>query len=126
MARFERNEKDKLLYHIGDMVMGMHSGIGANFFVAGKIIGTKQPASVFESNSYEVELIDELITAGEMVKGTTLSLNEKEIAMFDKERCLKAIEHWRNDLRLRGEAYQEYLKMIRELYPEKYKKENKV
>lgn len=118
LGRFER-EPTPLKFKVEDMVMGYHSGHSVWMLVAGKIVKVNQATGLFGHNSYEVELIDELLDE-DIKKKCILTLEEGETRPFNRDRVLKAIEYWKNEMRLRGEASEEHIKMRKELYPEDY------
>lgn len=124
IGAFDREEKEPLKFKVEDKIMGYHTGHGAWILVAGKIVSAKQPMSYIYDNEYEVELIPELLDDS-MKEGTTFHLPEKEARPFDGVRVLQAIEHWKNEMRLRADAAQEHIKMLKLLYPENYKDEKK-
>lgn len=125
VGTFEREEKEPLKFKVEDKIMGYHTtGYGALMLVAGEIVGAEQSTDYLHDNEYEVKLIPELLDDS-MKEGVTYHLPEKEARPFDGVRVLRAIEHWKNEMRLKADASGEHIKMLKLLYPENYKDEKK-
>lgn len=119
---FERQEKEPLKFKVGDKIMGYYTGHGAWVLVAGEIVEAKQSGTYLQDNNYDVRLIPELLDDS-MKEGVTFQLSEKEARPFDETRALQAIKHWKNEMRLRAEAHEEHVMMLKLLYPENYQDE---
>lgn len=124
VATFEKQEKDPLKFRIGDKIMGYHTGPGIWTLVAGEIVDAKQSNSYIRDNEYNVRLIPELLDNG-MKEGVIFHIPENKARPFDEVRVLQAIKHWKNEIRLRAEALEENISMLKLLYPEDYKDEKK-
>ena len=121
VAMFDRKEGElpRLLYKVGDKIMGYHNSVGMSSLVGGEIVEAVQSTSYLDENSYNVKLEPELCSLGkENGKEISFWINEKEAKPFNQDVWNKAAAHWMEHNMLKEKSYFAYVRMHRALREE--------
>lgn len=120
MINFDRKEDDlpKLLYNVGEKIMGYHSSIGGHMLVGGEIVEREQSTSYLSENQYKVRLEPELCEGSKEGKDSTWWITEKEAKQFKQAVWDITVRHWLEHGRLQRKAYLEYIRMHKALREE--------
>lgn len=126
---FERKEKIELKYKIGDKLMGYAEGIDGGAFVAGIVIVAEPSTTCGFDNEYKLLLDCRIVEKkevedGKKIKIDTWWIGEKEATPFDEDRFIRALAHVQKRRECIKMAREEYIAMHKELYPERYIKQD--
>jgi len=75
-------------------------------------------------NEYVVEFEPELLGEDSKDKKIVFPIEERNATPFEKTRFLNAVAHYKDQGFHLGKAHEEYISMLKELYPENYKKKD--
>lgn len=123
MDYYERKPEDMkpLKFKVGDKVMGYAQRLGIGMLVGGEIVDCRQSKSHLNDNDYLVKFEPE-ISPHEIYEGARDTgdwwIDENDCVPFDQTRWLEAVKHYKNEHRLRADAWNEHLKMLTSLAEE--------